>query len=645
MSEIAGFLELIGFDIFLLGIVTLLFIVALCAGWSFPGAGLSAAHKAARKFLINISMLWFRVDKPKEPASDEKNETPNAEKKSPNDPKEPLIPGFKRSTLVLIGAACLGMFMNHLADELLEVIPAYSPTRIEHGFLEYLGTEDEIKHYTTTNLLRDLPAQQGLVFGTHDSKQFFQRAYVTMLASGKPNVTSMLRFEFLVLRLLRVLFVCSGALALVVLGRFIYALHQWEEGKLEGYKKKPESGIIEKRALVVACLFALAFACLCLSGEQQSRYCKKLCHAYLALPANDREAYSLEPLLAFAHPIGAPVPLAAAEFVNTSADGEIKMFELSGATAARGELIVVDNERGMLGTNNAGLVDQAKEAVFRVRLEEGQKPKIERCWSEAFAKLRVPYDDLEGITSGETNVYFIGSHSVDKSGFFRADRHVLLRLALGTNGALGRAGLSVESFTNLTAAIRECGAALALETVVVTNKNRSQTMEVTKDLNIEGLAIVPKDDGLFIGLRGPLSGEVNSQGQSKALLLRLENPDELFQASGARPKLSLFATLDLGGQGISSLEYDPVSDSMLIGSSPAKEDGAMASHLWQWKFRTKNAKPGKLMTFVGRKLEGVARIPKGQPYGGNLLLTFDEEDSTGNSRQFGRIEVVRWKEK
>src|SRR5687767_6656231 len=58
------------------------------------------------------------------------------------------------------------------------------------------------------------------------------------------------------------------------------------------------------------------------------------------------------------------VMLPSAIFTNTTAKGKTKMFEFSGIAAVGNKLIVVDNETGQLGNNNAGISDHFDQAVF-----------------------------------------------------------------------------------------------------------------------------------------------------------------------------------------------------------------------------------------------------------------------------------------
>ncbi|MFN7140225.1 MAG: hypothetical protein ACK4UN_12895, partial [Limisphaerales bacterium] len=115
--------------------------------------------------------------------------------------------------------------------------------------------------------------------------------------------------------------------------------------------------------------------------------------------------------------------LPAASFTNVTAKGKTKMFEFSGVAAIGNKLIVVDNETGKLENNSAGIQDRFNEALFEVTFSEAGELKLQRAWSEAFAKAP-SFDDLEGITARDRFVYLMGSHSTDKEGAHRPERHL-----------------------------------------------------------------------------------------------------------------------------------------------------------------------------------------------------------------------------
>lgn len=113
-------------------------------------------------------------------------------------------------------------------------------------------------------------------------------------------------------------------------------------------------------------------------------------------------------------------------------------------------------------------------------------------------------------------------------------------------------------------------------------------------LNIEGLASTPKG-ALLIGFRNPLP-------EGKALLATLSNPNGVM--GGEKAMFADPVLLDLGGQGIRSLER--VNANLLIVAGPAEGSGGKTppSTLYRWSEQLEQA-PVKLRTFTPMAGESV----------------------------------------
>jgi len=92
--------------------------------------------------------------------------------------------------------------------------------------------------------------------------------------------------------------------------------------------------------------------------------------------------------------------------------------------------------------------------------------------------------------------------------------------------------------------------------------------EAAGGFNIEGLAATA-DGKLLIGLRNPLP-------QQRALLIPLDNPDEVI--AGNRARFGAPIELDLGQRGIRSIER--VGSSYLIVAGPPADSGSFALYCW-----------------------------------------------------------------
>lgn len=320
------------------------------------------------------------------------------------------------------------------------------------------------------------------------------------------------------------------------------------------------------------------------------------------------------------------------EFRHEVGEGKTKMFEFSGLAVAGSRIYVVDNESDQLGTNATGITDQKKQAFFEVVLEKDGGIKLRRAFADAFAPHGKQANDIEALAMVGKDLYAVGSHSLKKGEEYKADRHFLMRV----QGAAGESGqVKVEKVTNLSTALNELAGTAGLKATTARDKDEV-SYPTLENLNIEGLSAAQGVEGLLIGLRSP-------QDSGQAIVLHLHNPSEVF--AGAKPKLSLFKTLDLEGYGVSVLDYDEVTKSLLVGASGKEVAGQeQRTQLWQWKLPLKENVPVKVMSFDGHKLEGVCRIPAGLPHAGKLLLAFDEEDPDNAKIQFGRLVVLAWPE-
>jgi len=173
--------------------------------------------------------------------------------------------------------------------------------------------------------------------------------------------------------------------------------------------------------------------------------------------------------------------------------------------------------------------------------------------------------DLEGAARIGDEIYWIGSHSRKNSGDEDLDRHRLFAIKVTSKGD----ELAVEAvgkpYKTLLGDLQkdkrfdrfDLGAA-------------AQLAPGKKDaLNIEGLAATP-DGGLLIGFRNPIRN-------GKALIIPLNNPREV--VTGAKPSFGDPIELDLGSQGIRSLEHGPGNAYVVVAGS--FEDGG-TFQLFHW---------------------------------------------------------------
>jgi hypothetical protein len=522
--------------------------------------------------------------------------------------------GFDLPKVVVVAllASVGGMVINIAADELLD-----------WGQLPFLSNweEDDRKESAAEDaLFLDVltPAQQVVASHTHGDRvqALVQHANAVLVDSSRQKTMTLLGFEFLVVKTLRVVWLLSLLLAVVALAALVH----------DAFKKRLRLGRVA--GVVFAAVFVSSVSLL-LWGEQSKRYYLKLLHAYMA----SSEAGLVVPRaggLPQVHvDLSFPGELfASEEFRNApSEDGTISMYEFSAVAVVGDKMIVADNETDRLASDANDL------ALFEAALDEdAKKLTVARAWPAAFAG--VEFDDIEGLAERDGALYMIGSHSLNADGELRPKRHVLMRMRATADTSTEPPAVYAGLMKALTDRKKEKDPdrATTLGLTVVERGNQ----RVVEDLNIEGLAFVPGTNDLLLGLRAPL---ING----KAVVLRLSNVDGLFDPSqDLEPMITLYACLDLDGQGISALEYDATRKVFVVAATPPRDvpRDRLTTSVWEWQDNSEQ--PGVVEThrFVGHRLEGIAKLPQNR-----WMLAFDEDETPkgGPSLQFGRLVVVNAK--
>lgn len=151
--------------------------------------------------------------------------------------------------------------------------------------------------------------------------------------------------------------------------------------------------------------------------------------------------------------------------------------------------------------------------------------------------------DIEAATILNGNIYWITSHGRNKNAKERPERHNFFANKFAVDGEKISAQQIGRSYSNLFADMMrdERLKKYKLESA------ESLAPKAEGGLNIEGLCTTP-DNQLLIGFRNPIR-------DGKALVLPLENPEELIQKEDSSARFGNPIDLDLGGLGIRSIEY------------------------------------------------------------------------------------------
>jgi hypothetical protein len=174
--------------------------------------------------------------------------------------------------------------------------------------------------------------------------------------------------------------------------------------------------------------------------------------------------------------------------------------------------------------------------------------------------------DIEGVTTIGRRLYWITSHGRNKNGKERPGRHRFFATDLVGEGAASKVVPVGSPYTGLLQAFQ---AAPHLSKYRLADAARLAP-EAEGGLNVEGLAAMP-DGRMLVGLRNPVR-------DGKALLVTIENPDEVVAGQAAR--IGPAYELKMGGRGIRSIEYSASRREYLIVAGPTGDEGSFELRRW-----------------------------------------------------------------
>jgi len=222
------------------------------------------------------------------------------------------------------------------------------------------------------------------------------------------------------------------------------------------------------------------------------------------------------------------------------------IFEPSGATTL--------DDGKVLIAEDSGSVKALKLVEFGAngKLTELGSLYIPKKLKKRFKKI----EDLEAITSRNSLVYAITSHSLNREHKRKKSREKLVMFTYD-DGKM----VDLHMYDKLK------------EDLLKAFPQLFENIFHIDDLNIEGLSI-DEDGGLLIGLRAPLS-------KFKAIIIKLRNPQELITKK-EEAKFDKPIFLDLGGRGIRDITYDKDKRGFWIIAGSIDERGVGSFSLYFW---------------------------------------------------------------
>jgi hypothetical protein len=230
--------------------------------------------------------------------------------------------------------------------------------------------------------------------------------------------------------------------------------------------------------------------------------------------------------------------------------------------------------------------------------------------------------DIEGSTLIDGKAFWITSHGRNKDGEFRPQRHQLFATEVEYTDHEIRVSLVGSAYTKFLRDI------LKDQRFQKFNLKKAETLAPEKRdaLNIEGLTTTP-DKKLLIGFRNPVP-------KGKALIIPLENPHEVI--SGKTAVFGNPIELDLGGNGVRSIEYSEVHKMYLIVAGPYNNEVEFSIYSWSGK---EGVAPKKLeVDLRGINPEAALFIPES---GTRVLLLSDDGDNKEDGTKCKDLEEAK----
>jgi hypothetical protein len=305
-----------------------------------------------------------------------------------------------------------------------------------------------------------------------------------------------------------------------------------------------------------------------------------------------------------------------------------------------GHLLVADDERSMIRLYDAG-VSGRELASFSPGPDNGEI-------------------DFESSARKGDELFWLGSHGNEKDGTRAPNRDRIYQTKLTGSGANARITPVGTPYKNLRTDLQEWDRTehdgeLGLST--------SGGVKIPPDelngFDIEGAEFSPDDSALYLGFRSPV--EPAAVG-GRALIVPLENVEELTEGTETRARFGDPILLDLDGQSIREIRKNAAGEYLILSATAGPPTAASEQALWAWDGDPQVA-PVRLTTQVLPDLEpdhadnagaweGIGEVPDrlapgqalrlimdqgyDEPYGNGVANKDDENDWTRK----GRTDVV-----
>jgi hypothetical protein len=517
-------------------------------------------------------------------------------------------PGLVGFTALLFGAALIGMVINLTADKVLdkeEWLDRFPPPGRWHD--EDYWKLQAVKEAVTlaaepkvTHIIRNHSDN------VYSAKSFIQHAYPAVQKQQNSNVLTGLRYEFLVVKVLRVFL-------LLVVGLYVLMILRAGWVIIEKRKFRDRWLGLLLATILTLCLYVLL---MWLWTQQSRRYYKKLVHSYIVLAASEDNS-----LLATSLERGwaAKAWDSINDACSLTVTNPVKHFGAcdgsNGISTGPRHFVAASDDNNIIllfetdGARSKPLLDLNSWLGF-----SPHNGKFREC-------------DLEGAARIGDRIFWIGSHGRNNEEEERKERQVFFATAItgsGENTGLQPVG---QPYKELLRDLISHGNLHGLDFAEAAKKAPKENGA----LNIESICALGQT--LYIGFRNPIPA-------GKALILPMTNPAEVVE-KGTPAKFGDPILLDLEGLGIRDMVW--WRDAFLIVAGDyriASEPGAKPPKLFLWEGADKQ--PRALQVKLGDLNPEAAILFEDDDSGKLLLLSDDGNQKVGAGKMKDLEPSARW---
>lgn len=277
-----------------------------------------------------------------------------------------------------------------------------------------------------------------------------------------------------------------------------------------------------------------------------------------------------------------------------------------------GHLLVADDERSRI-------------RLYDARLSGREVATFSPGWTDGEV-------DFEAAARRGDAIFWLGSHGNKKDGRSQSTRHRIFQTRLTGSGANARIEPVGTPYTGLRGDLEEWDRTqhdgeLGLSTVGQGNIPPDRL----NGFNIEGAEFSPDGSSLYLGFRSPV---VPPESGGRALIVPLENVEELTSGSATKARFGDPILLDLDGQSIREIRKNAFGEYLILSATAGPPTAASEQALWAWDGDPQVA-PVRLATQVARDLEpdhtdnagaweGIGEVPARLAPGQQVRLLMDQ---------------------